>query len=341
MAETTSPASVQATSDEGRHAALHTTWQVTARTAAAAVFVVCGVLLAFLWPTATSSVKDLPILVSGSGMQATQAQAALTTTGLFSVASADGRAQAVDLIERRQAYGAVVLPDQPGGEVEVLTATAASPVAAQVIGQVAAKLGPKARTTDLVPLSAGDPRGTGLAVAALPMAMGGMIGGVLIAMLVVGPWRRLAASFGYAVVGGAGVAAILHSWFGVLPGSFTATWVVVSASLAATCCVIVGLHALLGRIGIPIGAIVTLFFGNPLSSANAPVEFLPTPWGEVGQGFVPGAGATLLRLVNYFPNASTGRYWLTISAWTLVGVLLMLTGRHRRDEVVHVEGAVE
>lgn len=323
-------------------AAPHTTWQVTGRTTGAAALIVCGVLLAFLWPTATSTIKDLPVLVAGSGTHAIQVQAALANTGLFSPRSAAGRAEAVELIEQRQAYGAVVLPDQPGGSVEILTATAASPVAAQVIGQVAAKLGPTTvKTTDVVPLSSGDPRGTGLAVAALPLAMGGMTGGVLIAMLVVGPWRRLTASSAYAVVGGAGIAAILHTWFAVLPGSFVATWAVVTASLAATCCVIVGLHSLMGRIGIPIGAILTLFVGNPLSSANAPMEFLPTPWGQVGQGFVPGASATLLRLVNYFPNASTGVYWLTIAVWGIVGVILMLTGRHRRDEVVHVEGAVE
>lgn len=49
---------------------------------------------------------------------------------------------------------------------------------------------PQVAVTDVVPLSPDDARGTGLAVAGLPLAMGGMIGGVLISLLVSGTWRR-------------------------------------------------------------------------------------------------------------------------------------------------------
>ena len=48
-----------------------------------------------------------------------------------------------------------------------------------------------------------------------------------------------------------------------------------------------------------------ILFAVPLASAATPVEFLLEPWGAVGQWFPPGAGATLLRELSYFPAADT------------------------------------
>lgn len=197
------------------------------------------------------------------------------------------------------------------------------------------------KVTDIVPLSTSDPRGAGLAVAGLPLAMGGMIGGVLIALLLVGAQRRMVAIAGYAIVGGVLLAAVLQGWFHFLQGSAMANVAAIMLSLAATSAVIVGLHALIGRIGIPIGAILTLFIGNPLASLTTPKEFLPSPWGDLGQYFVPGATGTLLKSISYFPEASTAPQWLTLLGWLVLGAGLGLFGRFRNQEVVHVDGATE
>jgi hypothetical protein len=60
-----------------------------------------------------------------------------------------------------------------------------------------------------------------------------------------------------------------------------------------------------------------------------PPEFLPTPWGAVGQWFPPGAGATLLRDLSYFPAADLAFCWLVLAAWAVGGLLLAALGHFR------------
>ena len=189
---------------------------------------------------------------------------------------------------------------------------------------------------DIVPLSSDDPRGTVLGIAALPMAMGGMIGGVLISLLVVGHWRRAAAILAYSVVAGLLLTLILDPWFGALQGNFAVEWLAIGLAMMATAALIVGLHGLIGPPGIAIGAVVTMFVGNPLSSASAPPEFLPWDWGTIGQCFVPGAGAALLRRISYFPDASTARYWWALILWAVVGGALLLFGQFRDQQVLRL-----
>lgn len=190
---------------------------------------------------------------------------------------------------------------------------------------------PTVVVTDVVPLSADDSRGTGLAVAGLPLAMGGMVGGILISLLVSGAWRRLAAVVAYGVLGGLGLAGILQGWFHTLQGDYWANAAAIGLGIAATAAIIAGASALIGRAGIAVGAVVTMFIGNPLSSLTQPKEFLPVPWGDVGQWFVPGASGTLLRDLSYFPDAATAFPWLVLAGWAVLGVILIVTG-HFRDQ---------
>ena len=68
---------------------------------------------------------------------------------------------------------------------------------------------------------------------------------------------------------------------------------------------------------------------NPISAAAIPVEFLPEPWGAIGQWFPPGAAATLLRDLSYFPAADTTFPWLVLAGWAAGGILLSLLGHFR------------
>lgn len=165
----------------------------------------------------------------------------------------------------------------------------------------------------------------------LPLAMGGMIGGVLISLLVTGWKQRLTALVGYSLLGGLALTLILQTWFGWLTSGFGITWAAIALALGATAAAITGLQSLLGQAGIAIGAVLTLFIGNPLSSMAMPKEWLPGAWGEIGQYFVPGASGSLLRTLSYFPEASTSRYWLTLGAWFVVGIALLVLGHHRND----------
>jgi hypothetical protein len=162
------------------------------------------------------------------------------------------------------------------------------------------------------------------------LVLGGLVGGVAISLVVTGVWRRVTALLVYSVVAGLSITALLQGWFGVLGGAFLANVGVFAACLMAIGMTIVGFASLLGRPGIPIGPVVFLLFANPIAGVAMPPEFLPTPWGTVGQWFPPGAGATLVRDVSYFPQASTTGSWLVLAGWITLGLVLAALG-HRRD----------
>ncbi|QIK62102.1 hypothetical protein G7068_01955 [Leucobacter viscericola] len=306
--------------------------------------IVSLIVLAFLWPVATSSPRDLPLVIAGPSEQTAAVEQALDTQsdGLFAFTEAKDRAEAVSAIEKREAYGAIVLGQKP----EVLVASAANSAVAQQLTGVGAKLQQmlaqqvkaaggdpsqlQVAVTDVVPLADTDPNGAGLAVASFPLTLGGIIGGMLVSFLVVGSWRKLTALTVYAVGAGLLVAAILQPWFGVLQGSFILNALVIGLSMFATGSLIVGLHSFLGRGGAVLGAILTLFVGNPISAATMPHQFLAGAWGDIGQGFVPGAASTLLRSVSYFPEAATSAQWWTLVIWSAAGIVLLTLGRLRR-----------
>ncbi|WP_368866541.1 ABC transporter permease [Rothia mucilaginosa] len=183
------------------------------------------------------------------------------------------------------------------------------------------------KTTAVVPLSDSDTSGTGLAIAAFPLVIGGILGGSFSALRVNGTWRRFATATLYAVIGGALTALILNVWFGLIPGDFATLWVAFSATYLATASFIVGVSALASPIiGLAVGAVITMFIGNPISGASMPSAFLPGAWGQIGQMMVPGASSTLLRSIAYFPEAATSGQWLVLGSWIAFGLLAGVTG---------------
>ena len=196
------------------------------------------------------------------------------------------------------------------------------------------------KTTAVVPLSDSDTSGTGLAIAAFPLVMGGTIGGVLSLTLIKGTWRRFATATLYAVIAGAVTALILNVWFGFIPGDFATLWAAFGATYLATASFMIGMGALLvPAAGLGLGAVVTMFIGNPISGASMPSAFLPGVWGQIGQMMVPGASSTLLRSIAYFPEAATSGQWLVLGSWIAFGLLTGVIGwavKERRTAKVEV-----
>ena len=190
--------------------------------------------------------------------------------------------------------------------------------------------------TDVVPLAETDERGAGLAAASFPLLIGALLGGVAISLALTGAVRRLVALAVYVVVAGLSIVGILQGWLGVLQGDFVANAGAVMLALLAGAGAIVGLASLLGRAGVLLGAVLLLLIANPISSAAQPIEFLAEPWGAVGQWFPPGAAATLLRDLSYFPAADAVFPWLVLAGWAVAGVLLVALGALRRpDDKIH------
>ncbi|WP_308797039.1 ABC transporter permease [Agromyces silvae] len=307
------------------------------------------IVLAFSWPSITAAPRDLPIAIAGPAEAVTAAEQAVDDAqpGVIAFDTVVDRDAAVDAIEAREVYGAIVL----GPEPEVLTSSASSLVVVQLLTALGGQLeqgvnaqaaaaaqaagAPSApphidvAVTDVVPLADTDPRGTGLSAALFPLVLGGMIGGIAISVVVIGALRRLLAVGVYALVGGLALAAILGPWFGALQGELWLNTVAIALALAAIAAPITGFVALFGRAGIAVGPIVMLLFANPISGVALPKEFYPVPWGEVGQWFPPGAAATLVRELSYFPAADMTFPWLVLVAWAVGGALLSVVGHFR------------
>ena len=158
-----------------------------------------------------------------------------------------------------------------------------------------------------------------------------MIGGILISTLVTGVRKHLLALGLYGVIGGFVLAAILQGLFGILQANFLANWAAIGLGITATASVIVGLSSLIGRAGLAVGAILTMFIGNPISALTSPKEFILAPFGEIGQWLVPGLSGTLLRDLSYFPEANIAAQVWALIAWVTLGIVLTFLGHHRNE----------
>ena len=183
------------------------------------------------------------------------------------------------------------------------------------------------KATVVVPLSENDSSGSGIAISAFPLVIGGILGGSFSVLRVNGTWRRFATATLYSVIAGALTALILSTWFGFIPGDFATLWAAFGATYLATASFMIGMGALLvPAAGLGLGAVVTMFIGNPISGASMPSAFLPGAWGQIGQMMVPGASSTLLRSIAYFPEAATSGQWLVLGSWIAFGLLTGVIG---------------
>ncbi|WP_374945866.1 hypothetical protein [Agreia sp.] len=329
-----------------------TPWKRIAGVGLILAVVVSIMVLAFSWPSVASSVKSVPLAVAGPDAAVQQVEAALAESApdTFAFVESNDRGNAVAQIEKREVYGAIILGDSP----EVLTSSAASPIVSQLLTGVAPKLAAQLNAslaaqgvslakpivvpaTDVVPLADTDPRGAGLTAAAFPLTLGGMLGGILASTLIVGAWRRVVAITVYVVIAGFSLAGILQGWFGALQGDYLVNVGAIALTLLAVSATIVGVASLVGRAGIAVGPVLFLLIANPISAATQPMEFLPQPWGLIGQWFPPGAGATLLRDLSYFPDAPTTFPWLVLAGWAAAGLVLAAIGHFRAGVSVDIE----
>lgn len=347
----------------------HTRWRFTVLFGLAGAIVVGIVVLAFVWPAATAKSRDLPVGLSGPSAQVSALKTAIAKqdTDPFDFVTVDSRADAVTQIRERKLYGAVLLGDSP----EVLTSSAASSASNQILRGVATQLQtqisagtlaaleqqlaalraggapaasgspsastpPSVKITDVVALSSHDSTGAGLAAASFPLVLGGMLGGVLVSFLVVGPGRRILALLVYGVSAGVVVTLVLQTWLEVLQRDWLLNAAAFGLAMAATASVVSGFNALLGTKGIAVGSVISLLIGNPIAGATLPYQFIAGPWGSVGQYFVPGAASSLVRSLSYFPDADTTVQWLVLGAWTVGGFLLTVLGHFRSQAPVQL-----
>jgi hypothetical protein len=280
-------------------------------------------LWAFAWPAARTAPRDLPLGVAGPAAATAPVEQQLRQhQGAFEIHHyADGTA-ARAAIEDRTVYGAVVVTAQGP---ELLTASAASPVVAQLLQQAVAS-GTEVRTVDVVPAPASDPRGAALSSSVLPLALAGIIAGAMVTLHGLRGFRAVTALVVSAALVGALGAALVHSWLGVLTGNWWAEAGTFALSSLAVSAAVGGIAALVGYAGIGAVALVVMFLGNPFSGAASAPQLLPDPVGRIGQWLPPGASATLLRSVSFFDGATATGPVLTLTWWAALGLGAVVLG---------------
>ncbi|MDR0286074.1 MAG: hypothetical protein LBI33_14485 [Propionibacteriaceae bacterium] len=332
--------------------------------------VIALLVLAFVWPTIKAAPTGLTIAITGDkdlvAAFTTSAGAALGDA--VTLTTVDDRAAALAGIESREFIGGIVMDS---AKPEVLKSSAAGQVQSQIMGQVATQLqvsldaqmyaglktafetlqkatvgggvGPQGVTqkapaalptvtvTDVVPLTSADSAGGGLTAAGMPLTVGGLLCGVLVGAMIRGAaWRftgLLVASLG----GGAVATAILGTWLGIYPARFVPVFLALSASMFAIGGLFVGLHSLIGTPGFGLAALIMVFAALPWAGFAVPPQFLPAHLGDIGQWLPPGATATLVRTLNYFPGASTLKPWLILGGWAVVCAVLVFLGRSAKS----------
>lgn len=307
-------------------------WSTVARAIALLTVITSVLLTVFAWPSARSSVHDVPIALAGPAPAVAQARTVLDQRlpGGFDVIEVADTATAEQLVRDRRAFGAI---DLSSGFPQVIIASAASTAVAQTLQATAASIGRAgtgAPVRDLAALPADDLRGAGLAAGTLPLAMGGLLAAVLLVKLVRGGLRRFVGAFGFAVTGGLAAAAILQCWLGSLSGSYPANAGAIVLTIAAIASTVLGLESLLGSLGIGIGAIAVMLIGNAFSGTATAPEMLPGRSGALGQLLPPGAGGRLLRSTAFFDGRGGEHAVIVLVVWIMLGAALCLAGALRK-----------
>ncbi|MFT4286955.1 hypothetical protein [Nocardioides sp.] len=305
---------------------------MTARTARQLAVIVVGItamlavmLLAFVTPSVNSGAHDLPLAVSGPEAAVSQLRAGLDEArpGAFDVTVYDSADQAREAILDREAIGGLTVGDDG---LTVLTASAAGtpyPSLLQGVGAALAASGQQVGYDEVAPLSADDPTGAGLGALGLPMVFGGMATAVLLSTRFKGsPAPRVVGAVSIAVLGGFLVTAILQFGFGTLDGNYGLTALSLVLGIAAMALFVLGMESILGFAGLGVAGLTMLLVANPLSGLATGPQWLPHPWGAVGQLLPVGAAGTAIRSMAFFDGGGATPALLVLGAWIVVGLVL-------------------
>lgn len=299
----------------------------------ALVLAVLGVGVVALLGATLLSISHAPrphhIPLGYAGDDATRQALATQAGDALEITVYDSRDAALTGISRLDVYGALIVTT---AGVELVKSTAASPQVAATLTGMISKAFTGATVTEATPLPSGDSAGGGLGVMLQVVILGGTIGSMGLGRLVPryrADWVRgelpLVFLVLYALCVGAGIAGLARA-FGVgdhvdfvhLTLSLALINLAATASTSA-------LVSLVGAAGGAVGGLLYFLIGAPISGAATAGPLMPVFWHDFGQALPPGAGATLLRRVLYFPDAPLGTPLLTLGLYAGIGALILGT----------------
>ena len=246
-------------------------------------------------------------------------------------------AAALDSIDRRDAYGALVAGRK---DLVLFVAPAASAAIADLLAaEIPDQLrneGTEVAVRTVHPLPASDTRGLVGFYTVVGWAIAGYLGATLFGLTFgTGPSRRrtvgrLGALTVLGLIVGVGGAWISTAIAGYDQG-FVKIALIGLMTVLATGSVTVALQSFLGILGTGIAILLFVVFGNPAAGGPYAGELLPGIWRAGGQLIPTGAATTAVRDAAYFPDASLAGPVLILLAWIVVaaGIALLVAGRGR------------
>ncbi|WP_235681236.1 SNG1 family protein [Tomitella gaofuii] len=280
-------------------------------------------LLSFLAPQFHSGPEDLPLGVAGAPSAVDRLASALDQRrpGAFDVTVYGSADDVQEAIRDREVIGGIAVAADGAA---VYTASGAGSPYGEVLTGVAAGLEDRGSTVtveDVAPTADHDPSATGLSVLALPLAFGGMISAAVLSFtLKKRHGLRVFGSLAFSLIAGFVIGAILRFGFGTFDADYWAMSGVLALGIAATSEFVLGLESLIGYAGLAFGGVLTLFVSNPLSGIATGWQWLPAPWGEIGQLLPIGAAGNAARSVGFFDGASVAHSVWTLVGWIVVGL---------------------
>lgn len=270
----------------------------------------------------------------------------LNASGEFAATSVPSRQAAIQRIDDRKDYGAIIVGRRG---INVLVAQAAGrsvAVALQATLPSALRAAAGTRTrvavTDVKPLPQTDFNGLtpfylalGIVVASF---MGAMFFGVVFGLKPLGRrvwWRILGFSI-LALALGLGEVGIVNA-VGPLRGHYVVL-VLVGLLLGTTVATVtVALQSLIGVLGSFVAILLFVVLGNPASGGPYATELLPGIWRTIGPYLPTGAGTDLFRNIVYFDGNTTTRPLLVLFVWLAGGLVLAAVGTRIRPLGLHMQ----
>jgi len=290
--------------------------------------VIIGLMLfAFLAPNFSSGPQGVPIAVAGPE-QMVKHMTDKAGEGGPDLRVYESDADVRDAIENRDVVGGLVIT--PSG-AQTYTASGNGAAYTEMVNQLGKSFeaqGMEVATEDLAPTSEEDPQANGIGLLGLPLAFGGIVSAVIATFVFRRrKWVKFVVLVGIAAGGSLVATWMLHTVYGTLIGKFGMEWLAIALGILSTSLLTAGLAAVIGTAGVGIGAVLTIFLGNPLSGLATGPWLLPDGWATLGQWMPIGATGYLVRSLSYFDGQGVGHAWWVFAVWIAVGFALLMWDR--------------
>jgi hypothetical protein len=271
----------------------------------------------------------VPVAVVGPAPAVNQLAAGLQRGDAFTVISAPTETQAVELVNSRKADAIVNLNTH-----QLQTAQAASTLTPIALQQIFSS--PQSslhlQTSDIKPLTSGDPTPLGLFFITMSFVLGGIPAGVAFALLskskrppsLADAGGRVGVIAGYSIIQSLLIAVLAEVILGYEGHQFLIIWgwgaLLSAASMGTT---VAGMAAF-GTPGALISALPILFFGVPAAPVPSPWNWESGIFRTLGPFDPLGATANGMRNGIFFRAASQAQNVEVVALWTLVPLLVLL-----------------